>query len=422
MRQIGLCTVAAGITVIFIASGCGRDLGEAGATSRDPVQPLGRITMREVHVTSTEEIANLAVPSSDLMMGFHRGESEPKPPAGAFAVRLEYPALEEPLWAAIGMGAPFMGHANDDKTSSASKGVWIDANKDGKFDENEKLASATHGNRIVYGPVKTKGLTGEDAFYIVNFTDYYLHAAVPAKRLEATVEVDGKPVKIALLDGNLNGKYNDFGGHLYGSEGDFLGVDLNGNGRFDRLELTSMGMLTAEVVPLSKIRQMPDGNCYALNISDDGRMLELTLAEDVGTVTLEGANYVLLESSDLMMSLKLVDGKSTVPARGYERWMAVLSRPGEGGDWSAMFSSGWNGPGITIERGKTLDLKSGLPMTLGLEVEKDRQYEISLELKDREGHEVLDVSDPKGERPPPAELKILNASGATVHTEQFHYG
>ncbi len=159
------------------------------------------------------------------------------------------------------------------------------------------------------------------AFYVEQFDlDYLLVRAAVCRR--GVVRIKNTSYPVLLTDGNFNGRYDDTfrfavsrkkedknskdsqaAGDASAISSDFLGIDLNRNGRFDRDAFWG-----AEVQALTKLIQL-GGAYYSVQVAPDGSSITL----DEGTPEL-GTLDIGKQQADIMVMSE--NGTFSLKARG----------------------------------------------------------------------------------------------------------
>lgn len=155
--------------------------------------------------------------------------------------------------------------------------LYLDFNRDGRISDSEVVRKHTGKRYRWYGPVALPVVgskqrlearfniaTGEGAR-----RDEFVLVASPAGSRSGKVELGGVTFRIAIVDANFNGTYNDacdsFDGNYESLDADCLGIDLNGDGRLNAW---------CEFCPLSKMIRVRDA-FYSLTVLPDGSKVRL---------------------------------------------------------------------------------------------------------------------------------------------------
>ncbi len=153
--------------------------------------------------------------------------------------------------------------------------LFIDSNGNGRLDDKTPVQARLDSNNAYFppAPVVFKGEDGPITYHLM--FRFYQYENNPAQLLaasggwyEGVVNFDGVKKRIQLIDGNVNGTFNDLAPDPYDSdrvqvEGDkvgerFLGRMLEVDGKFYRIEVARDGAFVkvqkAENVTLGQVR------------------------------------------------------------------------------------------------------------------------------------------------------------------------
>jgi hypothetical protein len=240
---------------------------------------------------------------------------------------------------------------------------------------------------------------------------------------EDRIALEGKTRRVALVDNNGNGRFDDVGPSL--SQSDWLLIDLNDDGRLD-----SYGLLYKEVFTTGKYLSIGE-KCYDVKVAADGASLSLEKSKAPMGRIRTGHKHpfrVILFGEGSRLSVKSTSGELTVPCGKYQfvsadffeseaameqRGMSLQGQPLEKKDLAA----------ITVAADKPAELKFGPP--LAAEVTEstgggpEHTFNLSLTGRMGEAYRVPDrVSDGGG-----AKLKVrLEGSTEEAKVFDFAYG
>jgi hypothetical protein len=243
----------------------------------------------------------------------------------------------------------------------------------------------------------------------------------PAEMLSGRANLAGKSYSFALLDGNLNGRYNDVLALSPEPECDWLGIDLNGDGKFDERMFDS-----GEVMPLPRIMQVKD-TYYSLKVEPDGASVTFERVEpELGTVDVgfPGAELTLLSDSGYH-HIEGGQGKWQLPAGKYWAWRFVLNRTDDKRLHWKMESVANTGKlkDFEIRGGETLVLKAGPPLIAKLEVQQaPGAVSIGLAIVGQAGEQYSPAANRNGSQVATPALRILSESGKVLAAGSFQYG
>jgi len=252
----------------------------------------------------------------------------------------------------------------------------------------------------------------------------YLLLAPGACRM-GTVTLAGQSYAVALVDGNMNGRYNDaFDGTLNYPNLDGLGIDLNGDGTFAPPRSTEGPF---EVAPLGKRLQVGEA-FYDVTVAADGAAITLATAEPgVGTLDLAAPAATLLAYSDYGISAATVgpDGTVQLPAGRYAVLRLTLARTDQAGEaWHlTMTQPPKSLQSVDVRKGQTHRVPVGPPLVAEVDVQqRERLAGLNLMLRGAAGERYVPGVRKGQRRTPPPSFEILGDDDKILHTGKFEYG
>jgi hypothetical protein len=355
---------------------------------------------------------------------------KPLPPEGnAFIAYFSHEFLGKTVWFAVVYADP--------------PRLYVDTNLDGNLvDENPILATpaplpknrpdpSRYGSwRVTFGVVSlTLGRTP------VRFrADTYspkiliqprpLFLSVPGY-VTSEVKLRSKPYGVALLDGGVNGRYDDFS------------VPPTAADAADRLAIAPItGESSAGEVPRPQWRFDPlckvvsvDGYCYGVSVRPDGSEIVLTsLNNACGTLDLAwpGIDMVLTSENGRYIP-QTQDGKVQLPPGNYKCESLWLEKAdADGVTWSLRARLGPGGiQEFALRPGQVLRKKLGPPFVMRPLVGGDA---VSLLFADSSGQEYWPAVWKKGKNDKFIEfteypkIEILDSRGKTLEEDTFRFG
>jgi hypothetical protein len=267
-------------------------------------------------------------------------------------------------------------------------------------------------------------------------------AATSVGYCEGAVEVDGKRLRVAVVDGDSNGCFDDYirfpkgaravGGRLSSSGTDWVLIDANGDGQYAN-HLAAMEALSyGRYVLLG-------GRCYELQVASSGRSLTLSpTSARLGSLSWAGGGAFvasLLTPSDGMLYVRSGGGPVTVPAGTYRLCGCSFEATDRtGAVWTAEGRGTWAATPIHVAAGRTAAVKFGPPLKVAVtattlgghpldSLEPGAWLWLGLSITGQRG-ETYGVGDIRrdGERLKPPAFKVVSATGATVASGNFRYG
>jgi len=308
--------------------------------------------------------------------------------------------------------------------------LYVDTDGDGDMADEKPLAGKAEGPQMEFGTVALTASGGKP----VKVALLAYMGGKPAKPqfllvrgagcLTGKVTLASKVYDVVVIDGNLNGRYNDTlkGDAMPSQNMDALVIDLNGDGQFAPPSLTIQPM---EWVPLAKGIKVAD-TYYTVTVAADGSTIELAKTDPgFGTLDLGASDVEIMGFSDFGFQRIQGGGKVRLPAGQYMPVMVSLSRTdAEGVKWTLRRSGGTDKLSqLRIEPGKTLVLKLGPPLVARTNVRQSgRNVFIGLSLVGRAGEQYAPGAEKDNKRLPAPTLEIIDETEKVIHTGKFEYG
>ena len=261
-------------------------------------------------------------------------------------------------------------------------------------------------------PVVFKGEDGPITYHLV--FRFYQYEKNPAQLLassagwyEGVVNFDGAKKRIQLIDGNVNGTFNDVAPDPYDSDR----VQVEGDKTGERF--------------LGKMLEV-DGKFYRIEAARDGAFVKVQKAENVtlGQVRVpENISEFAAFGGNGHFVRKPVNGEFTLPTGNYRIFHWTINRKDEKG--AAWTLSGYNFPktaGFEVTADKTAVLEIGEPVQAVLKAAEntDRQVAFSLSFEGRQKESIEMLRD--GQRPRGPKLMLANTDGTLCYTNTFEFG
>jgi len=223
-------------------------------------------------------------------------------------------------------------------TEDPNAGIYFDRDRDHSLVDEKPIPKRGGNVERWCGPavLQVAGPDGaklEARFNVVTATSrlYRLMLVVsPAGYRLGQVRLGGADYRIALVDANLNGTYNDLcPRHLGSGRGfdyDYFAFDVNRDGRFD---------FETEFAPLPRM-VMAGGVLYRLSVAPDGSMVRLTRETpdfELGQIEFAANDSEMVVFSPIMgiFTLSGAAGKGRLPTGNYMIMRALVVRTGEDG-------------------------------------------------------------------------------------------
>jgi hypothetical protein len=233
------------------------------------------------------------------------------------------------------------------------------------------------------------------------------------------VELGGAYRKIALVDCNYNGRYNDVlvppvrNNREPGC--DSIAIDLDGNSKFD-FDMSG----DWELMPLSRLVKV-GGSYYHLDITDDGATVEFRKAQPAfGTLDLGDENVeIKLWSDAAHQHLFSPKGKWRLPAGSYAAIELKLTETdSEGNRWLFDTEKARGGAGA----GELGAFEIGPPFQIKTSMKKNRKDAwVRFYLQGQAGELYVPGAKKNGEEVPEPQFQIISATGQRLYSGQFEF-
>jgi hypothetical protein len=308
--------------------------------------------------------------------------------------------------------------------------LYLDANNDGRISPAEKTAGTPRDAGWAFGPLKltvSSGGTKAPQWFLFYFVNYETEPGKRVRNLEVVnagfytgiVQFGSQRLRVALVDHNGNGLYNDYpraGSWL----GDRLLVDLDGNGEFD-FRATS-----EETQPLGRYVLVGDRYWQVEVAADGGKIAVAPLDKPLGGLRCEAAGEfaLLLRNAEGDLRVRGRGGVARLPAGTYAlvRCQFVL-RDSAGRRW-VFTGAGEDKMTIEVPPNGPGKVTLGPPFVPKIEVTRIDKEKIALNLALRgQGNEIYnDIYYNDQIRPPAPKARLYDAGGREVAQLDFHYG
>lgn len=308
--------------------------------------------------------------------------------------------------------------------------LYVDTDGDGDLADEKPLAGKAQGSQVEFGTVALATPAGTPvklAFlaYMRGSPAKVLFVRVRiAGCLTAKVTLAGKAYNVAVIDGNLNGRYSDMlkGDAMPSQNMDALVIDLNGDGQFAPPRLT---VKTMEWMPLAKGIKVGDAY-YTVTVAADGSQIAMAKTDPgFGTLDLGASDVEIMGFSDFGFQRIQGGGKVRLPAGRYMPIMVSLSRTdADGAKWTLRRSGGTDKLSqLRIEAGETLAVELGPPLVAKTNVRQNsRNVAIGFSLVGKAGEQYAAGATKDNKRLPAPTFEIIDETEKVIHTGKFEYG
>jgi len=282
--------------------------------------------------------------------------------------------------------------------------LFIDRTGHGRLDDQTPVQARLDSNFAFFPatPVTFKGEDGPLTYHLV--LRMYQYDKNPAQLLaasggwyEGTVNFDGVKKHLQLIDGNVNGTFNDMASDAYGSDR----VEIEGDPAGERY--------------LGKLLEV-DGKFFQFEAARDGAFVKVQKAEHVelGAVRVrENLTEFAAFGANGYFVRKPAQGQFTMPTGKYRmvRW-SINRKDDKNTPWTL---SGYNFP-----ESASFEVVAGKDVTLADEQKNSRQLTFNLNFTGKQKEAIELLRD--GQRPRGPKLMLTAADGALCYTNTFEFG
>jgi len=293
--------------------------------------------------------------------------------------------------------------------------LFIDSTGNGRLDDKTPVRAGLDSNEALFPatPVVFKGEDGPITYHLVfrfyQFADNQVELlAASGGWYEGTVNLDGMKKHVTLIDGNVNGTFNDIAPDAYDSDR----VQVEGDDKTDERFLGKM----LEV----------DGKLFNVEVARDGAFVKIQKAEKIalGPVRVpDNISEFIAFGENGHFVRQPTNGGFTLPAGKYRMVHWTINRKDEKG--AAWTLSGHNFPDtasfeVTAGNAATLDIGEPVRTMLKATAQTNRQVTFSLNFV---GHQKESIEMLRGgQRPAGPKLTLANANGSVCGTATFEFG
>jgi hypothetical protein len=291
--------------------------------------------------------------------------------------------------------------------------VFIDSTGNGRLDD-KSAASATRIDpfNAFFDPIRVvfKGEDGPITYHLVvrsvNYdSDRDLRVLLQSGGFySGTVDLGGKKRRIELIDGNVNGAFNDLGAN----PDDCDQVAIEG----------------AAPQSLGRLLEV-DGQFYRLEVARDGAFIKVGKAENVvlGEVRVpETLSEFIAVGENGQFTRKPVKGQLTLPAGSYRINQYLVNRKDErGASWQLTGAGFDSSANFEVAAGKPAALEVGEPVRAVMQ-SSESGSEVSFSLRFQGAHNESVAITRNSEQPRPPRLTLTSLDGSYRYTNSFEFG
>jgi hypothetical protein len=292
--------------------------------------------------------------------------------------------------------------------------LFFDLNGNGRLDDETPVKAMRKDEYTAYFDPLRLVFKGEDGPFtyhlLIRFSKYSKDSvnllASAGGFYSGTVDFAGKKHKIELIDGNVNGIFNDSGKTTSDTDRISILNDKNGERHIGRF---------VEV----------DNDLFTLEVARDGAFVKVKKAENVtfGKVRIPAAiNSCTVFGANGQFSRKPEKGEATLPAGTYQVQDWTLNRKdSKGSEWQLM-GYNFNEKGIfEIVADKPASLDIGEPIRANLHAtQMTNEIAFNLEFRGPSGESVQ--IEKGNQRPAGPKLTLASLDGTYRSTNTFEFG
>ncbi len=301
--------------------------------------------------------------------------------------------------------------------------LFVDSSGTGNLAGATALTASGPAESGIFGPAALPG-GAKARFRVFNRGDIIM--AMAGGYMAGEVKLNGQSYRIALVDANLNGRYDDLVplvGEL-SSSGDVFAVDLNQDGQFDRSFRQS-----PETLPLMPMVQVK-GTYYSAKPARDGSSIRLEKVQpQMGMIDVGAADVVMMFFSDSgFHRLAESGGKWKAPAGRYRCVDITWFRKDAAGATWMITDTGNIGKteNLEVRPGATLAVKVGPPLVARIEAPPETaagsEADISLVLEGQAGETYAAGVEKNGQRMPAPKVRITDEAGKVLAQGNCEFG
>ncbi|MDR3378765.1 MAG: hypothetical protein P4M10_08785 [Verrucomicrobiae bacterium] len=292
--------------------------------------------------------------------------------------------------------------------------LYLDSTGNGRLDDKKPLTARLDSYNAYFpaAPVTFKGEDGPITYHII--LRFYQYDKTPPHLLasaggwyEGKVDFGGVKKTVQLIDGNVNGTFNDLADDPYGCDR----VQVQGDKTEERF--------------LGKMLEV-DGKFFNVEVARDGAFIKVKQAENVvlGPVRVpENISEFIAYGTNGHFVRQPAKGEFTLPVGKYRMVHWTINRKDEKGTpWTL---SGYNFPkkaAFEVVADQPVSLAIGEPVRAELKADQGASRQITFNLnfvgQQKESIELLR----DGQRPKGPKLMLAAADGVVCYTNTFEFG
>jgi hypothetical protein len=292
--------------------------------------------------------------------------------------------------------------------------LFIDSTGNGRLDDKTPVLARSDAYYAYFPatPLVFKGEDGPITYHLVlrlyqNNNSRPMLMGGSGGWYEGLANFDGVKKRIQLIDGNVNGTFNDVKADL--SQSDRVQIDG------DKVQERYLGRMVEVDGKLFRIEVARDGSSVKVQKAENVTLGSVQVPQNISEFTAFGENGYFVR--------KATNGEFTLPVGKYRMVHWTINRKDDKG--AAWTLSGHDFPAtanfdVTADDPTTLDI--GEPVQAILKVNEQTNHDITFNLsfigRQKEAIEMLR----EGQRPGGPKLTLANADGSLCATSSFEFG
>ncbi len=291
---------------------------------------------------------------------------------------------------------------------------YVDSNGNGKLDDETPVTpfrSDTYSANFQPAKLTFKGEDGPITYHVAGRFYKYDGSSVNLMLASAgwyggTVDIGGKKTRIEVIDGNVNGTFNDLGAAS------------------DECDRVMVGQTRAEERFLGKLIEV-EGKFYRIEVAQDGAFVKLQAAENVslGKIKVpENLSSFTALGENGHFTRKPVKGEFTMPTGNYRILDWEIKRKDDRNTEWVMSGYGFGEKAtFTVVADQPVPVAVGEPVRVTVDfTDRTNQLAFSLKFVGLQQEQVRFTkggTDPKGPR-----MTLASADGSYRSTNTFEFG
>jgi hypothetical protein len=292
--------------------------------------------------------------------------------------------------------------------------IYVDSNGNGRLDDETPLSSRRTDQYYAYfnparlvfkgedGPItyhlslRTYG-SGNEAELVLGSGCWY----------EGVVTLDGKKTRLQLLDGNINGTFNDLSSNPYDCDRVIVEGDKGGE-RF-------LGKMIEVKGQLFRIEAARDGAFVKLQKAENVALGQVRVPDTISEFTAFGTNGQFIRKPE--------QGAFTLPAGKYRIYGWKIERKDNKGAKWELSGYGFGEPSaFDVAEAKPATLAVGEPVRAVFQIAEQTNQPVNFRLAFRGRYDEQIQILKGGQRPAGPKLFVATLDGSLRYTNTFEYG